>query len=97
QFKQAVRRQTGLGRNDEKRALATLEQLLPTDQQRRFALELAILLLQAAGPISQEKQQRLGRLALAMGVAQRNGGVAAETVKPATKRAPRQRKPKPAA
>ena len=97
QFKQAVRRQTWLVRNDEKRALATLEQLLPTDQQRRFALELAILLLQAAGPISQEKQQRLGRLALAMGVAQRNGGAAAETVKPATKRAPRQRKPKPAA
>ncbi|OQS38747.1 TerB family tellurite resistance protein [Chromobacterium haemolyticum] len=99
QFKQAVRRQTWLVRNDEKRALATLEHLLPTEQQRQFALELAILLLQAAGPISGEKQQRLGRLALAMGLAQRHSSPpeAPAPVKPAPKRAPRQRKPKPAA
>ncbi|WP_083338613.1 TerB family tellurite resistance protein [Chromobacterium sphagni] len=68
EFKQAVRRQTWLVRNDEKRALETIGDLLPDEQQRQMALELVMLLLAAAGPISVEKQQRLGRVALAMGV-----------------------------
>ena len=83
QFKQAVRRQTWLVRNDEKRALATLEQLLPTDQQRRFALELAILLLRGR-PHQPGKAAAARPAGAGDGVAQRNGGAAAETVKPAT-------------
>ncbi|VEB39994.1 Uncharacterised protein [Chromobacterium violaceum] len=67
-FKQVVRRQTWLVRNDEKRALSTIKDLLPGEAQRSMALELVMLLLAAAGPISVEKQQRLGRVALAMGV-----------------------------
>ncbi|RBJ75990.1 3-hydroxyalkanoate synthetase, partial [Pseudomonas sp. MWU12-2534b] len=97
-FKQVVRRQTWLVRNDEKRALATVKDLLPTDQQREMALELVMLLLSAAGPISVNKQQRLGRMALAMGVSgsRPEGALAASTLlqpEPAKKpRASRSRK-----
>ncbi|POZ63540.1 DUF3141 domain-containing protein [Chromobacterium alticapitis] len=97
-FKQVVRRQTWLVRNDEKRALATVKDLLPTDQQREMALELVMLLLSAAGPISVDKQQRLGRMALAMGVSgsRPEGALAASTLlqpEPAKKpRASRSRK-----
>nr|WP_233158573.1 TerB family tellurite resistance protein [Chromobacterium sp. ASV5] len=69
EFKHVVRRQTWLVRNDEKRALATITDLLPDEQQRQMALELVMMLLSVAGPISVDKQQRLGRVALAMGVA----------------------------
>ncbi|MDF0604718.1 DUF3141 domain-containing protein [Neisseriaceae bacterium TC5R-5] len=68
QFKQLIRRQTWLVRNDEQRALATLTNLLPDRHQRQMALELAMLLLQAAGRISDEKQLRLQLAAQAMEV-----------------------------
>lgn len=68
EFKQVVRRQTWLVRNDEQRALDTLGTLLPQMQQRQLALELAYHLLSVAGPISQEKQGRLKRVSQILGI-----------------------------
>lgn len=65
-LKDSIRRQTWLVRNDETRALDTLGSLLTEPQQRQQALDLAWHLLGIAGPISEEKQARLARVAAAL-------------------------------
>lgn len=68
ELKQAIRMQTWLVRNDQERALTTLPALLQEERDRRQALELTYDLLATAGPISEEKQQRLTRVAAVLGL-----------------------------
>lgn len=68
QLKDAIRRQTWLTRNDETRALATLGALLCDSTQRQMALDMAWHLLGVAGPVSEGKQLRLGKVAAALGL-----------------------------
>ncbi len=69
QLKQAIKRQTFLVRQDETRALSGLLKLLPQAEQRQKALELARELLLMGGPISDEKEVRLGHVAQVLGIA----------------------------
>jgi hypothetical protein len=52
---------------DEERALATLPQLLPRDQDRSAALELVTRVLSAKGELSPERRARLARLSAILG------------------------------
>lgn len=73
QLKEAVHLQTYLVRQDEARALAGLQVLLPETSQRIEALELAHQLLAMGGPIKEEKKQRLKRVAQILQVDELSG------------------------
>lgn len=61
-LKESIKLQTFLVRMDEHRALQGLLTLLPSEQERISALQLARELLQMSGPISTEKEERLARV-----------------------------------
>ena len=63
QLKDTIRQQSYLVRKDEQRALNGLTALLPTKASRQRAMHLARELLSLSGPISDEKEDRLLRVA----------------------------------
>ena len=67
-LKDTIRQQTFLVRMDEQRALQGLNKLMPTKAGRQHALTMARDLLSLSGPISAEKEGRLQRVALILGL-----------------------------
>jgi len=68
QLKDTIKQQTFLVRMDEQRALSSLTKLLITKPERQRALDLVREMLALSGPISTEKEGRLQRAALALGL-----------------------------
>jgi pimeloyl-ACP methyl ester carboxylesterase len=68
QLKQTIRQQTFLVRMDEERALTSLNKLLPDQAARERAITLTRELLALGGPISMEKEARLLRVTIVLGL-----------------------------